>query len=724
MRSVRVVCSFAVLSFAALMIALVAAQLAAQTLPVGFKAATAYPSGGYGNSSLAVADVNGDGYPDLIVAHASCHDCSSGEVSVLLGKGDGAFQAAVSYPAGIEAYAVAIADLNDDGKLDVVVANGCQTTPDPNCNNGGGVSVLLGNGDGTFQAPVSYSSGGYGADSVAVADVNGDGHLDIVVVNYCQNSSNCNVDGEVSVLLNKGDGTFQAGASYDSGGTYGQAVAIGDVNGDGYPDLIVANAGPCGHCASGGLSVFLGNGDGTFQPPVFFDSGALTNSTSVAIADVNGDGHPDLIVGAFCLTWPTCNNGGIVSVLLNNGDGTFQTAVTYGSGGDYVYAVAVADVNGDGKPDLVALNQCAIGNSNCGSAIGRVGVLPGNGDGTFQAAVSYSSGGRYPVSIAIADVNADGKPDLLVSNDCTIAACGGNGAIGAVGIFLNDFTATTTTAVTSSLNPSKVHQSVTFTAKVSSISSVPNGAVITFYAGTTKIGTRTTVNGVATLTSSFSNAKTYTIKASYPGDAFHKASSGTVTQVVEKYPTTTTLSSSLNPSNYGQAVTLTATVAPTGPYQPTGTVTFKSGSLILGSGTLNASGVVTLATKKIPVGANSLTATYNGDTSNGRSVSAAITQTVSQASISMVLTSYPNPSTFGTSVKFTAKLTSNGGLPSGQPVTFSYNGATLGTANVNSIGVATFYTTALPRGSDLVTAAYAGTVDYSAASATVTQVVH
>src|ERR1019366_2335077 len=135
--------------------------------------------------------------------------------------------------------------------------------------------------------------------------------------------------------------------------------------------------------------------------------------------------------------------------------------------------------------------------------------------------------------------------------------------------------------------------------------------------------------------------------------------------------------------------------------------------LILGSGTLNASGVVTLATKKIPVGANSLTATYNGDTSNGRSVSAAITQTVSQASISMVLTSYPNPSTAGTSVKFTAKLTSNGGLPSGQPVTFRYNGATLGTANVNSIGVATFYTTALPRGSDLVTAAYAGTVDYS-----------
>ena len=131
-----------------------------------------------------------------------------------------------------------------------------------------------------------------------------------------------------------------------------------------------------------------------------------------------------------------------------------------------------------------------------------------------------------------------------------------------------------------------------------------------------------------------------------------------------------------------------------------------------------------MTTAKIPVGADTLTATYNGDAFNAKSVSPAITQTVRQASISIVLTSYPNPSTFGTSVKFTAKLTSNGGLPSGQPVTFSYNGATLGTANVNSIGVATFYTTALPRGSDLVTAAYAGTVDYSAASATVTQVVH
>ena len=281
------------------------------------------------------------------------------------------------------------------------------------------------------------------------------------------------------------------------------------------------------------------------------------------------------------------------------------------------------------------------------------------------------------------------------------------------------------TVVTTSGSPSFVGQPVTFTATVTSIyGAIPNGELVTFYDGTTAIGTGATASGVATFTTSSLTVGTHTIKATYAGDAIFKPSTGTVNQVVDKYPTTTALSSSLNPSNYGQAVTLTATVTPTGPYQPTGSVTFKNGSAELGVGTLNASGVATLTTAKIPVGANTLTATYNGNAFNGKSVSAAITQTVSQASVSMVLTSTPNPSTLGRSVHFTATLTSNGGLPTGQPVTFSYNSATLGTANVTSKGVATFSTTTLPQGSDAVTATYAGSVDYSSASATVTQVVN
>jgi len=265
---------------------------------------------------------------------------------------------------------------------------------------------------------------------------------------------------------------------------------------------------------------------------------------------------------------------------------------------------------------------------------------------------------------------------------------------------------------------------VTFTATVTPTQgTIPDGELVTFYDGTATLGSAALASGTAAFTTSSLAAKLHTIRATYAGDAAFLSSVGSVAQVVDLNPTTTSLSSSLNPSNYGQALTLTATVTPTTPYQPTGTVTFKNGSVVLGGKTLNAGGVATLTTAKIPVGADTLTAAYNGDTWNAKSA-AAITQTVSQASISMVLTSAPNPSTFGKSVKFTATLTSTGGLPSGQPVTFGYNGATLGTANVTGAGVATFSTTTLPQGSDAVTATYPGSVDYSSASATVTQVVN
>ena len=283
----------------------------------------------------------------------------------------------------------------------------------------------------------------------------------------------------------------------------------------------------------------------------------------------------------------------------------------------------------------------------------------------------------------------------------------------------------TTTTLTSSPNPSTVGQAVTFTAVVtSSAGAPPDGETVSFMNGKTVLGTGSLSGGAASFTTSALKVGTTAVTVAYGGDFYFLGSeSNTVKQVVEKYPTATTLSSSLNPSNYGQGVILTATVTSAGP-TPTGTVTFKNGSVILGSRTLNAGGVATLTITKIPVGANTLTATYNGDAFNGKSVSAAITQTVSQASVSMVLTSTPNPSTFGQSVKFTATLTSNGGVPTGQPVTFSYNGATLGTANVNGKGVATFSTTTLPRGSDAVTATYAGSMDYSSTSASVTQVVN
>ena len=353
---------------------------------------------------------------------------------------------------------------------------------------------------------------------------------------------------------------------------------------------------------------------------------------------------------------------------------------------------------------------------------GKYGEVDAYGDGTVFELV-----GGYQEKVLWNFNNTDGRYlfDSLILDSAGrlygTTQYGGSGGDGVV-FEVNPSPAVTTTTLTSFPNPSTYGQAATFTAVVTP--APPDGETVSFMKGKTVLGTGALSSGSASFTTSTLQVGTTSVKAVYGGEFYFLGSkSNTVSQVVEKYPTTTALSSSLNPSNYGQEVTLTATVTSAGP-TPTRNVTFKNGSVTLGSRALNASGAATLTIAKIPVGANTLTATYNGDAFNGNSVSAAITQTVSQASVSMVLTSTPNPSTFGRSVHFTATLTSNGGLPTGQPVTFSYNSATLGTANINGKGVATFSTTTLPQGSDAVTAAYAGSADYSSASATVTQVVN
>jgi len=139
----------------------------------------------------------------------------------------------------------------------------------------------------------------------------------------------------------------------------------------------------CGDSAcstKGSVGVLLGNGDGTLQPAATFDSS--TTGFSLAVSDVNGDGKPDLLVVNGCATTSNCPTG-TVGVLLGNGDGTFQTSLDFSSGGYYPISIAVADVNGDGKPDILAANPCSTSNCPLGAA-GPVAVLVGNGDGTFQ----------------------------------------------------------------------------------------------------------------------------------------------------------------------------------------------------------------------------------------------------------------------------------------------------------------------------------------------------
>jgi outer membrane protein assembly factor BamB len=400
-------------------------------LGLNFAPVVNYDSGGSDAFSVAVADVNRDSKVDLLVVNqcASTSSCVNGTVGVLLGNGNGTFQTAVTYNSGgFNPSSIAVADVNGDGKPDLLVTNVCASYG--NCPSGGSVSVLLGNGDGTFRAAVAYASGAVDTNSVAVADVNCDGKLDLIVASDCI-TSGC-VNGVVGVLLGNGDGTFQAAVSYETNAVYAYSVAVADVSGDGIPDLLVANLSN-NNGTSGAVSVLLGNGDGTFRAPVIYGSGGY-ESLSIAVADVNKDGKLDLVVSNTCINGNNCNNGA-VGVLLGNGDGTFQTAVSYGSGGSdgglVTGSVAVGDVNGDGNPDIVVVNQ---GNGN----EGNLGVLLGNGNGTFQPAVTYGAGGYYATSVGIGDVNGDGKPDLVVANRCMSPGsdCGAT-SDGSVGVLIN-----------------------------------------------------------------------------------------------------------------------------------------------------------------------------------------------------------------------------------------------------------------------------------------------
>ncbi len=308
-------------------------------------------------------DFNGDGHPDLAVSNLS-----SNNVSILLGSATGTFQAAVNYPVGSFPDGIAVADFNGDGRPDLAVANA----------SGGGISILLGSGNGSFLAAVNYTVGANCA-SIAVGDFNDDGRPDLAVTNYGGGHN------YVSILLGVGNGTFQAPVNYNVGNGP-DCVVVGDFNGDGRPDLAVAN----GNGTT--VSILTGNANGTFQAAVNYNVG--NSPKSIAVGDFNADGRPDLAVSN--------GNSNNVSILLGNAAGTFQPSVNYPVGNSPL-SVAVGDFNGDSRTDLVVVDQLDA----------TISVLLGNGNGTFQAATNFVTGSS-PQTVAVADFNSDSRPDLAV----------------------------------------------------------------------------------------------------------------------------------------------------------------------------------------------------------------------------------------------------------------------------------------------------------------------
>jgi hypothetical protein len=389
-------------------------------------------------NAVAVGDLDGDGHPDLVVAnwYEGCSGVSGpGNVGVLLSNGDGTFKTAANYfSGGVQALGVAVGDLNADGRLDVVVANSCPDDGQGTCSAGlGQIGVLLGNGDGTLQPVVSYYSGGGLPNAVAISDLNEDGHLDLVIDNYCQpvqNGLGCSSPGSVGVLLGLGDGTFQPAATYETGeNDVNTSLAVDDLNSDGHPDAVVTSGQD-----TGVVNVLVGNGDGTFRLPVSYGPVGY-EPNSVAIGDVNGDGHPDLAVAAYCQDLQGPCNTGTVAVLMGEGDGSFLAPTFYSSGAFNALSVAIEDMNDDGHRDLVVTNDHLDGSS---LSPGSVAVLLGRSDGTFQAPVDFLSGGANPRAVLAADVNGDGKPDVVAANFCPRPDKCDDRSMGTIGVLLNN----------------------------------------------------------------------------------------------------------------------------------------------------------------------------------------------------------------------------------------------------------------------------------------------
>ena len=324
------------------------------------------------------------------------------------------FAADVSvYGAGIIPESIKATDLNRDGNLDIVVTNYFAV---------GSVSVLLGNGDGTLGSAATYYLPGNAENPsyVAVNDIDKDMKPDLIVAGDLCSSFGCSAG--VIVLRGNGNGTFQWVSSYAFPSSHAASIAVADFDQDSNDDVAVG-------LGNGRIAFLQGNGLGAFQAAGSYDSGSV-GAISVALGDFNKDGRVDVAA--------TGDGDGVMGILSGNGDGTFQLVGTYsteahrpGIWGGYSFLVAVGDIDADSNLDLVTANGCAQSITQCN---GVVAALRGNGNGTFQQAKQYSSGGWLSTSVALGDFDADGAMDVAVSNECSNKQC----RYGTVGVLLGD----------------------------------------------------------------------------------------------------------------------------------------------------------------------------------------------------------------------------------------------------------------------------------------------
>jgi hypothetical protein len=545
--------------------------------------------------SIATGDFNGDGYPDFVVGNGN--GPSTTGVTVFLSNPDGSLQPGVSYAStttNFELEYVVVGDFNGDGKPDIAAAD----------FHNGVVQIFSGNGNGTFEAGPTYatdSTAGANALGLATADFNGDGKLDLAVINNHGTSS-----ANIGVLLNNGKGGFDKVVNYPLSKLATQITAA-SLRGDGKMDLVVPLYGTSATPGTA-VAILLGNGNGTFQHETDLQLGsgssAFNNPYAVAVGDINGDGKPDLAV----TIQDQINFNQGIAVALGNGDGTFQTPTLLAStlqnpalDVPLPAAVQMIDLNHDGHLDLVYTN----------SEFSTVGVMYGKGNGSFYDPVEFATG-RAAYDLALADVNQDGAID--------VATTGNAYEFSGVSVLLN-MSGDTTTAKSSAPH-SDTGRPVTFTSdvtgsKVRGVTNVPTGSV-TFTDGSKILGSFPLSSGgqVIYAASGLSDG-THNITAQYGGDLNYLATSASFVQVVGQAASSAQLSSSAKPyATPGLQVTFTATIASTvngDTLVPTGKATFYIDGKAAGTGVLNSKGLAIFSTTSLAVGTHTATAQYSGD---------------------------------------------------------------------------------------------------------------